>query len=214
MIDLTKAQKGFWALLLASAVVAGTPLLADSHSIDASDATFNEAVKAVKDKDFRHAMTLFTLQAENHQHDAQYNLALLLEAGKGAPQDFVSALDWAWSAQLGGITDAKELADGLADILPEGTIAAVRESVATRLQARIDAGDAAAIPQFAAYQLILLEEPNYETAYIWYSIAAALGLKGTLEARDDARKNVEDERIIELQAEAGTIYESLNINID
>ena len=214
MIDLTKAQKEFWAIFLASAMVAGTPSFADSRSIDASDATFNEAVKAVKDKDFGHAMTLFTLQAENHQHDAQYNLALLLEAGKGAPQDFVSALDWAWSAQLGGITDAEELADGLADILPEGAIAAVRKSVATRLQARIDAGDAAAIPQFAAYQLIMLEEPNYETAYIWYSIAAALGLKGTLEARDDARKNVEDERIIELQAEAGTIYESLNINID
>ena len=214
MIDLTKAQNGFWALFLASAMVAGTPSFADSRSIDASDATFNEAVKAVKDKDFGHAMTLFTLQAENHQHDAQYNLALLLEAGKGAPQDFVSALDWAWSAQLGGITDAEELADGLADILPEGAIAAVRKSVATRLQARIDAGDAAAIPQFAAYQLIMLEEPNYETAYIWYSIAAALSLKGTLEARDDARENVEDERIIELQAEAGTIYESLNINID
>ena len=214
MIDLTKAQKEFWAIFLASAMVAGTPSFADSRSIDASDATFNEAVKAVKDKDFGHAMTLFTLQAENHQHDAQYNLALLLEAGKGAPQDFVSALDWAWSAQLGGITDAEELADGLADILPERAIAAVRESVATRLQARIDAGDADAIPQFAAYQLTMLEEPNYETAYIWYSIAAALGLKGTLEARDDSRENVEDERIVELQAEAGTIYESLNININ
>ena len=214
MIDLTKAQTGFRALLLASAMVAGTPSFADSQSIHTSDATFNEAVKAVKDRDFRHAMTLFTLQAENHQHDAQYNLALLLEAGKGAPQDFVSALDWAWSAQLGGITDAEELADGLADILPEGAIAAVRESVAARLRARIEAGDATAIPQFATYQLNMLQEPNYETAYIWYSIAAALGLKGTLEARDDARENVEDERIIELQAEAGTIYESLNIKND
>ena len=214
MIELAKAQTGLRALLLASAMVASAPSFAESHSIDVSNTTFNEAVKAVKDKDFRHAMTLFTLQAENHQHDAQYNLALLLEAGKGAPQDFVSALDWAWSAQLGGITDAEELADGLANILPEGAIAAVRKSVATRLQARIDAGDAAAIPQFAAYQLIMLEEPNYETAYIWYSIAAALGLKGTLEARDNSRENVEDERIVELQAEAGTIYESLNININ
>tara|TARA_B100001093_G_scaffold489912_1_gene528497 strand:+ start:359 stop:1003 length:645 start_codon:yes stop_codon:yes gene_type:complete len=214
MFDLTKVQTGFRALLLASVVVAGTPSFAGSPSIDASDATFNEAVKAVKDKDYRHAMTLFTLQAENHQHDAQYNLALLLEAGKGAPQDFVSALDWAWTAQLGGIADAKELADDLNDILPEVAIAAVRESVSARLQSRIDAGDAAAIPQFAAYQLTILEEPNYETAYIWYSIGAALGLKGTLEARDDSRENIEDETIIKLQAEAGTIYESLNVNLD
>ena len=179
-----------------------------------SDRLFQEATTSVKEKDYGKAIDIFEKLSGDFEHDAQYNLALLLEAGKGAPQDFVSALDWAWSAQLGGITDAEELADGLADILPEGAIVAVRESVATRLQARIDAGDAAAIPQFAAYQLTMLEEPNYETAYIWYSIAAALGLKGTLEARDDARENVEDERIIELQAEAGTIYESLDVKLD
>ena len=60
--------------------------------IDTSNATFNEAVQAVKDKNFRHAVKLFSLQAENNQHDAQYNLAILLEAGKGAPQDFTKAL--------------------------------------------------------------------------------------------------------------------------
>ena len=43
---------------------------------------------------------------------------------------------------------------------------------------------------------------------------APLGLKGTLEARDDARDNVEDERLVDLQSEAGTIYESLNISLD
>ena len=78
--------------------------------IDSSTATFNEAVQAVKDKNFRHAVKLFSLQAENNQHDAQYNLAILLEAGKGAPQDFTKALIWAWSAQLGGIEAAEELA--------------------------------------------------------------------------------------------------------
>ena len=37
-------------------------------------------------------------------------------------------------------------------------------------------GDPAAIPQFARYNLLMLEEPNYDMAYIWFSIAAALGL--------------------------------------
>ena len=60
----------------------------------------------------------------------------------------------------------------------------------------------------------MLEEPDYETAYVWFSISVALGLNGALEARDDARDNVDDEKIVELQSEAGTIYESLNINID
>ena len=185
-----------------------------SAQIDTSDATFNEAIQAVKDKDFRHAVKLFSIQAESNQHDAQYNLALLLEAGKGVPQDFVAALTWAWAAQLGGNEAAVELADDLAGYLPEGAITTVREAVGARLQQRIDSGDAMAIPQFAIYHVELLEEPDYETAYIWFSIAVALGLEGTLEARDEARENVEDERIVELQRDAGTIYEGLNVKLD
>ena len=182
--------------------------------IDTSTATFNEAVQAVKDKNFRHAAKLFALQAENNQHDAQYNIAILLQAGKGVPQDFTKALIWAWSAQLGGIEAAEELAEDLTGYLPEKSIEEVREAVRARLEARIRAGSADAVSQFASFHLQMLDEPDYETAYIWFSISTALGLKGTLEARDDARDNVEDERLVDLQSEAGTIYESLNISLD
>ena len=185
-----------------------------SARIDTSDATFNEAIQAVKDKNFQHAVTLFSLQANNNQHDAQYNLALLMHAGKGTPQDFTAALTWSWAAQLGGIEAAEELADELTGYLPEDTIEQVRKAVAKRLKARINDGDSTAIPQFARYNLLMLEEPNYDIAYIWFSIAAALGLEGAMVARDDARESVEDEKIVELQREAGTIYETLNVKLD
>ena len=202
---------------LAGIVVLSLALTATNPSaakIDTSTATFNEAVQAVKDKNFRHAAKLFALQAENNQHDAQYNIAILLEAGKGVPQDFTKALIWAWSAQLGGIEAAEELAEDLTGYLPEKSIEEVREAVRARLEARIRAGSADAVSQFASFHLQMLDEPDYETAYIWFSISAALGLKGTLEARDDARDNVEDERLVDLQSEAGSIYESLNISLD
>ena len=203
--------------LLAGSVALGLPLVGSFPStaqIDTSTATFNEAVQAVKDKNFRHAAKLFALQAENNQHDAQYNLAILLEAGKGVPQDFTKALIWAWSAQLGGIEAAEELAEDLTGYLPENSIKEVREEVLARLKARIKAGSADAVSQFASFHLQMLDEPDYETAYIWFSISTALGLEGTLEARDDARDNVEYERLVDLQSEAGTIYESLNISLD
>ena len=203
--------------VLAGSVALGLPLVGSFPSkaqIDTSTATFNEAVQAVKDKNFRHAAKLFALQAENNQHDAQYNIAILLEAGKGVPQDFTKALIWAWSAQLGGIEAAEELAEDLTGYLPEKSIEEVREAVRARLEERIRAGSADAVPQFASFHLQMLDEPDYETAYIWFSISAALGLKGTLEARDDARDNVEDERLVDLQSKAGSIYESLNISLD
>ena len=198
-------------VVLSLALAATNPSAAQ---IDTSTATFNEAVQAVKDKNFRHAAKLFALQAENNQHDAQYNIAILLEAGKGVPQDFTKALIWAWSAQLGGIEAAEELAEDLTGYLPEKSIEEVREAVRARLEARIRAGSADAVSQFASFHLQMLDEPDYETAYIWFSISAALGLKGTLEARDNARDNVEDERLVDLQSEAGSIYESLNISLD
>ena len=202
---------------LAAAAAFGLALampLPVAAQIDSSTATFNEAVQAVKDKNFRHAVKLFSLQAETDQHDAQYNLAILLEAGKGAPQDFTKALIWAWSAQLGGIEAAEELADDLAGYLPEKSIEEVRGAVRERLEARIEAGSPDAVSQFATFHLQMLEEPDFETAYVWFSISAALGLQGALEARDDARDNVDDEKIVDLQSEAGTIYESLNISLD
>ena len=210
------------SLRLKTTALAGVAALAlslvgsfsSTAQIDTSTATFNEAVQAVKDKNFRHAAKLFSLQAENNQHDAQYNLAILFEAGKGVPQDFTKALIWAWSAQLGGIEAAKELAEDLTGYLPEKSIEEVREAVRARLEARIKEGSADAVSQFASFHLQMLDEPDYETAYVWFSISTALGLKGTLEARDDARDNVEDERLVDLQSEAGTIYESLNISLD
>ena len=210
------------SLRLKTTALAGVAALAlslvgsfsSTAQIDTSTATFNEAVQAVKDKNFRHAAKLFSLQAENNQHDAQYNLAILFEAGKGVPQDFTKALIWAWSAQLGGIEAAEELAEDLIGYLPENSIEDVREEVRARLEARIKAGSADAVSQFASFHLQMLDEPDYETAYIWFSISTALGLKGTLEARDDARDNVEGERLVDLQSEAGTIYENLNISLD
>ena len=182
--------------------------------IDTSTATFNEALQAVKDKNFRHAVELFSLQAENNQHDAQYNLAILLEAGKGAPQDFTKALIWAWSAQLGGIEAAEELAEDVSEFVPEKSIESARAAVRARLEERIEAGNPDAALQFATFHLKMLQEPDYETAYIWFSISTALGLEGALEARDDARGNIEVEKVVDLQSEAGQIYESLNIKLD
>tara|TARA_B100000575_G_scaffold278768_1_gene266419 strand:- start:190 stop:819 length:630 start_codon:yes stop_codon:yes gene_type:complete len=175
-----------------------------------SDAIFVEAVNAVKNKDYVNAVKLFTSQAEGNQHDAQYNLAVLLKAGKGAPQDFLKSLSWAWAAHLGGIEAAEDLSDELLDLIPEESIEAARKVVSTRLRSRIDNGEKPALMQFARFHAELLDEADFERAYIWYSIAAAIGLEGAFEARDETLSDVEEEKIVELQVEAGTIFETLD----
>ena len=68
---------------------------ADSHG---ENEAFSEAVKAVKARDYSQALILFEQQANDAKHDAQYNMAVLSQAGKGRPRNYPDALYWGWLA--------------------------------------------------------------------------------------------------------------------
>jgi hypothetical protein len=180
---------------------------AGSHS---ADDTFGEAVQAVKDRDYGRALKLFEQQANDAKHDAQYNMAILLQAGKGQPRNYVDALYWGWLAQLGGIEEAENLVGDILDALTENDAEAVRGRVNEALQARLDNGDIKAIAQFADYHLSIMVEPDYGTAYIWYSIAAALNIPEMADRRDDAENEIESEELARLQTEAKELFYRYN----
>ena len=186
------------------------PLFASNTKVKIENTAFKEAVQAVKDKNYVHALTLFEAQAKMARHDAQYNLAVLLNAGKGRPRNYADALYWSWQAELGGIEDAKSLAENIMDLLPVKAAGQVRARVGKTLQARIDGKDLQAIPQFANYHLTILEEPDYGNAYIWYSIAVALGLPNTTEERDDSESQLDNKNLVELQSKAQELFSMYN----
>jgi TPR repeat protein len=199
-------------IVLAFSLALGLPLMAKANDEDiaTSDKTFMEAVEAAKAGHYDQAFKLFELQAEAAQHDAQFNLALMLKTGRGTPQHYADALMWAWLSHLGGIEKGKPLADEILDVLPEATIEEVRQNIAANLKARIDKGDKAAVMQYARHFMEILAEDDYEQAYLWYSIAAAIGSEGGQEARDLVAENLDAEVMITLQDEARTTYYGLS----
>lgn len=194
-------------VILLSFILPSKLILAD---ITTSNVTFAEAVQAVKDKNYQHAVNLFELQAFAAQHDAQYNLALLLQSGKGRPQNYQQALFWAWSAFLGGIEPAQELSEDLKNLLPEDSLKVTREKLIETLQDRIDSGDRSALMELALFYKEIAEEPNFEEAYLWYSIASAFLLEGAIFERDEAAGKVDTKSMVELQERAGTIFDKLS----
>ena len=66
----------------------------------------------------------------------------------------------------------------LLDLVPEKRQDKTRDQVSDILTERIDSGDLNALTQFARFHLDVLVEPDYETAYSWYSVAAALKMPG------------------------------------
>ena len=210
MANLTKASYQIISVLIATIHLNISPATANDEQTKQENAAFKEAVQAVKDKNYTHAIALFEEQAKLPRHDAQYNLAVLLNAGKGRPRNYADALYWSWQAQLGNIEDAEDLADDIVDLLPPKVADEVRSRVEKTLQTRIEASDISAIPQFANFHLEILAEPDYGNAYIWHSIATALGLAGSSNARDDAESQLDSKDLVTLQTKTQELFEKHN----
>ena len=186
------------------------PVHANGHQGDSTQISdFARAVQAVKDKDYQRALNLFEREAEKIEFEAMYNLAVLLKAGKGRPQNYIDSLYWAYLAQLGGIERAQDIIDDLTDILDDTQRAPILKRVEQQLLGRINTGDFEAIPQYAVYFTTLLEEPDYASAYQWYAIAAALGLPDMIELRDEMESELETKDILAFQAKSGELFTML-----
>jgi len=199
-----------WVLAGILMLTLAQPLLA-REIVPASSDPFQVAVQAVTEGDFLRANELFLMLAEQDDHEAQFNLAVLLRAGKGLPQNFVRALEWAWLAQLGGVARAPDVADSLIDKVLPATQVDIASRIDKRLRGRLSRGDREAIMQFVVFNRTILERPDLETAYIWSLIGAALGVQLAIEARDSISTELEARIILSAQDLAHQMFLDQNM---
>jgi len=55
---------------------------------------FQDATDAYERKDYKEAVKLYRLSAEQGDAEAQYNLGLMYDEGQGVPQDYKEAVKW------------------------------------------------------------------------------------------------------------------------
>ena len=180
---------------------------ATSAQITESDRLFKMATDFVKERKYSDAVSIFRELAKNDEHDAQYNLAFLISAGKGITKNYSEALFWAFLSQLGKIEKAEELTEDLIDIVPEKVLKDVREKVLEHLLVRFDNRDRAVLTELGDFYLLVLEEQDFENAYIWYNVASALGVENSSDIRDKVEKELEPDTIIKMQEASRKRYE-------
>ena len=172
-----------------------------------SDRLFKTATDFVKEKNYADAVSIFEELARNDEHDAQYNLAFLINSGKGTTKNYSEALFWAFLSKLGNIEKAEELTEDLVKIVPEKVLKEVREKVLQHLLARFDNKEKAVLTQLGDFYLFVLDEQDFENAYLWYSVASALGVENSGDIRDKVEKELEPDTIIKIQAASRERYE-------
>ena len=180
---------------------------ATSAQVTESDRLFKMATDFVKERKYSEAVSIFRELAKNDEHDAQYNLAFLISSGKGITKNYSEALFWAFLSQLGKIEKAEELTEDLIDIVPEKVLKDVREKVLEHLLVRFDNRDRAVLTELGDFYLLVLEEQDFENAYIWYNLASALGVENSSDIRDKVEKELEPDTIIKMQEASRKRYE-------
>ena len=177
-----------------------------------SDRLFKMATDFVKEKRYTEAVSIFEELAKNNEHDAQYNLAFLINGGKGITKNYSEALFWAFLARLGKIEKAEELTEDLIDIVPEKVLKDVREKVLEHLLVRFDNKDRAVLTELGDFYLLILDEQDFENAYLWYNVASAIGIENSGDIRDKVEKELEPDTIVKIQLVSRKRYEEFTEN--
>ena len=190
-------------LTISAFLLVGQPsvAMADGHGTP-----FNAAVQAVRDKNYGAAYEGFLSLAEAADHDAQYNLAILLRKGLGHPANYAQSLKWVWLAEVGGIAKASKLCEELLELVPGDTQETIRLQVKQALDSRFKEGDSKVILQLAQYHLSIVIEPDYISAYALRALAAAIGVKKAVELRNEIEGELEPVDLIEAQKMAAKLF--------
>ena len=178
-----------------------------------SDRLFKMATDFVKEKRYTEAVSIFEELARNNEHDAQYNLAFLINGGKGITKNYSEALFWAFLAHLGKIEKAEELTEDLIDIVPEKVLGDVRKKVLEHLLVRFENRDKAVLTELGDFYLLVLDEQDFENAYLWYNVASAIGIENSGDVRDKVEKELEPDTIVKMQAASRKRYEEFTKKI-
>lgn len=161
----------YFIFLIALSFSVGSASIAD----DTNDPDFVVAADAFENGDYVNAAVGFSRLAANGNATAQYNYAMLVYKGLGAPSDFEEAWYWSWRARLAGIEKAVQLTEQIAGDLGEEQEASLLGRLRSSFEKDALEGDANSLSSMAIFLIEAQTEPDLAEAYVWALVAQALG---------------------------------------
>jgi len=184
---------------------------AENHTLSPKLAKdFEIAVKNVESKNFLAAVEMFNELAENGLPEAQFNLSLLHSSGLGTPKNYKTALYWSWQAHLNGHETAINQVTEIYDLITEALRDAVANQIIDELLAIAKAGDQNAALKLGKTYTDLLVVPDYQSAYVWLSIAQAYGLESASSLLKQTADQLTLEDILVQQEQASNTFSEIN----
>ena len=184
---------------------------ADNHAPSPELAEeFEIAVKNVESKNFLEAVRAFDKLAQSGLSEAQFNLSLLYSSGLGTPRNYKTALYWSWQAHLNDHPTAINQVNEIFDLITEALRDNVANQVIDELLTVAKAGEQTSALKLGKTYTDLLVAPDYQSAYVWLSIAQAYGIESASELLSQVTDELTLEEILVQQEQASTTFSEIN----
>tara|TARA_B100001027_G_scaffold22031_1_gene12993 strand:- start:535 stop:1125 length:591 start_codon:yes stop_codon:yes gene_type:complete len=170
----------------------------------------NNVYEYLRNKQFFEAIDELKKLSKSNKPRAQLLYSKILYSGDITTQDFEMSYFWANTSKLGGLKKSSDILDKLNNLIDDENKFKINGKIKLFLEKLALSGNKLAIIQIAKWNLELSPEPNFENAYKWYNIAVALGIKSAKNERDEMIKNIENQRLFEIQKESIKIFNKIN----
>jgi len=198
-------------LIILALISIGYIARAENHSQSPKLAEeFEIAVKNVESKNFLEAVRIFDKLAQSGLPEAQFNLSLLYSSGLGTPKNYKTALYWSWQAHLNDHPTAINQVNEIFDSITEALRDTVANQIIDELLTVAKAGEQTSALKLGKTYTDLLVAPDYQSAYIWLSIAQAYGLESASELLSKVADELTVEEILVQQEQASTTFSEIN----
>ena len=171
---------------------------------------FAIAVKNVESKNFLEAVRAFDKLAQSGLPEAQFNLSLLYSSGLGTPKNYKTALYWSWQAHLNDHPSAINQVNEIFDLITEALRDNVANQVIDELLTIAKAGEQTSALKLGKTYTDLLVAPDYQSAYVWLSIAQAYGIESASGLLNQVTDELTLEEILVQQEQASTTFSEIN----
>ena len=171
---------------------------------------FEMAVKNVESKNFLDAVRGFEKLAHSGLTEAQFNLSLLHSSGLGTPKNYKMALYWSWQAHLNDHPTAINQINEIFDLITEALRDTVANQIIDELLAVAKAGEQTSTLKLGKTYTDLLVTPDYQSSYVWLSIAQAYGLESASGLLSQVADELTLEEILVQQEQASTTFSEIN----
>ena len=171
---------------------------------------FEMAVKNVESKNFLDAVRGFEKLAQSGLPEAQFNLSLLHSSGLGTPKNHKMALYWSWQAHLNDHPTAINQINEIFDLITEALRDTVANQIIDELLTVAKAGEQTSTLKLGKTYTDLLVTPDYQSSYVWLSIAQAYGLESASGLLSQVADELTLEEILVQQEQASTTFSEIN----